>query len=149
MSNKFVSETKWFRLSFFQLRYCVMYLILEWIQYQYCCLCFLPILIAKCLRQLPGGVAPLDCCCMTSRDVARGVTGGYFQNGRNCKVLEGNPDIFICCVRIPSATTDAPGRATNNITRLHVSARQKTGTMSVSIGDKIEVSSFVRLTPTS
>lgn len=84
---------------------------------------------------------------MTQRDVGRGVTGGYFQNGRDCKVLEGNPGIFVYPLKIPPATTDAPGRATNNNTRLHVSARQKTGTMSVSIGDKIEVSSFVRLTP--
>lgn len=35
------------------------------IEYEIFCLCFLAILITKGLRELPGGVAPRDCCCMT------------------------------------------------------------------------------------
>lgn len=57
MSNKFVFETKRFLSSFLELIYCVVYLTLELIQYQYLCVCFLAILIAKGLRELPGGVA--------------------------------------------------------------------------------------------
>lgn len=146
MSNKFLSETKRFRLSFFPIKILCYVFNTRMNSVSVLLSMFSAHFNREMSSAASGGRGPAG---LLLYDVARGVTGGYFQNGRNCKVLEGNPDIFIYSVRIPSATTDAPGRATNNITRLHVSARQKTGTMSVSIGDKIEVSSFVRLTPTS
>lgn len=46
--------------------------------------------------------------CDVACDVGKGVTGGYFQNGRNGKVLEGNTrTTFICPLRTPVGTVAA------------------------------------------
>lgn len=86
---------------------------------------------------------------MTRCDVAAIVTGGYFQNGRKSDVLEGNTRRIIYHLKTTGATIGVLCRSANIITRLYECVRQTPGTMSVSIGDKIEVSSFVGLTPTS
>lgn len=46
------------------------------------------------------GVVDLLSCDVTSDDCTR-ITGGYFQNGRNAKVLEGNDrTTCICLLRV-------------------------------------------------
>lgn len=89
-----------------------------------------------------GGVTKPGVVLWRHHVVSTGVTGGYFQNGRSGEVLEGNTTKHTLAPWNLVATSPALSRLTDIFTRLHACARQKTGTMSVSIGDKIEVSPF-------
>lgn len=70
-----------------------------------------------------------------------GTNGGYFEKGRNGDVLEGNTKTFTSVSIIDALEREL----LSSSRRIH--ARDKWGgTMSVSIGDKIEVSTFAKLT---